>query len=200
MVVEKLDEQGQGDGTLARKLDVGMLGIHQVPGTSQRARSIQRPSMSVGQATRSPAGDRRDEEHEQDEGRSGSSTRRHLGGSLPQSRHDLETEVIHDGPTPLAVAAVGVYGTGPVVIHLAHGSFGAALGSLALRIGLPVVGYLAGTCLQRSNLGGMESGTVGFLVGAAGAAPLDATLLGWDRWRTSDGPADVSIVALRGEY
>jgi hypothetical protein len=106
----------------------------------------------------------------------------------------------HDGPTPLAVTALGVYGTGPLVIHLAHGSVVAGLGSLALRIGLPFVGYLAGTCLQRSNVGGMESGTVGFLVGAAGAAALDATLLGWDRWRTPDGSADVSIVALRAEY
>jgi hypothetical protein len=106
----------------------------------------------------------------------------------------------HEGPAPLATTAVAIYGTGPVVIHLAHGSVGSGLGSLAVRIGLPFVGYLAGTCLQRWNMGGSESGTIGFVVGAGAAAAGDAAFLGWDRWRGSDGPAPASMVALSGSY
>ena len=106
----------------------------------------------------------------------------------------------HEGSAPLATTAVAIYATGPVVIHLAHGSVGSGLGSLALRIGLPFVGYLAGAYLQRSNMGGSESGTLGFVAAAGAAAALDAAFLGWDRWRGSDGPALASMVALSGSY
>jgi hypothetical protein len=106
----------------------------------------------------------------------------------------------HPSRTPLAVAAVGVYAAGPFVIHLAHGSIGSGLGSLALRIGLPAVGYLAGECLQKANLGGVDSGAFGFVAGAVGAAAVDASVLGWDRWETRDGPGEVSVVALRAAY
>ena len=88
----------------------------------------------------------------------------------------------------------------PFVIHLAHGSIGSGLGSLALRIGLPAVGYLAGECLQKANLGGVDSGAFGFVAGAVGAAAVDASVLGWDRWETRDGPGEVSVVALRAAY
>ena len=81
---------------------------------------------------------------------------------------------------------VGGYLLGGPLVHLAHGHVGRALGSAALRAGLPVAGALLGgslgdsRCEREDNpeeLCGLEEMAAGLVIGAAAASLVDATVL-----------------------
>jgi hypothetical protein len=99
----------------------------------------------------------------------------------------LAFEPAFDARLPSRAPSIGVYAIGPAVIHFSHGSVGKGLGSLALRIAMPFLGFRFGNLLSESlqwpSGSGMEASAVGALVGGAGAMALDATLIGWDRWQ-----------------
>jgi hypothetical protein len=67
---------------------------------------------------------------------------------------------------------------------------------MALRIGLPLIGYALGAGLNGWR---SEPGAVYAVAGAAGAAALDAAFLAWDRWQ---GPerSGRAILALGGSF
>lgn len=72
----------------------------------------------------------------------------------------------------LAVVGLGGLALGGPIVHFAHGRPGAALGSLALRVGLFVAGKFIG-----DGCGGVYVGALGGLIGVVGAITLDAALL-----------------------
>jgi hypothetical protein len=105
-----------------------------------------------------------------------------VGGAI------FATDTTKEGAvTTLLLGAVGFGLSGPV-IHLAHGRVGAAAGTLALRIAVPVlvanIGAEAQDCSRRPGQDYGNCGTGGFLLGAlvggAAVAALDAVALGWE--------------------
>lgn len=88
----------------------------------------------------------------------------------------------------IAVVSVGAAALGPPIIHLTHDNRGRALGSLALRIGLPAVGafmarngFCGAHCNEREesaslNIISLFGGAVGFLA----ASLIDIFALSWD--------------------
>jgi hypothetical protein len=89
---------------------------------------------------------------------------------------------------PLAVAAGSFVFGGPVV-HAVHGHWGKAGGSLALRVGLPLLGWLAGagvgqgSCHYNYDHEGCWVGyaALGLLAGGVAAMIVDDALLGHER-------------------
>jgi len=85
----------------------------------------------------------------------------------------------------LAYSSLATYALGGPIVHLAHERPGAALGSLALRAGLPVVSGYVGMAIEQQNcrpgewfcgLGGM---VLGGFVGVAGAIAIDTAALAY---------------------
>jgi hypothetical protein len=85
---------------------------------------------------------------------------------------------------PFAEAAAGAYAIGPPIVHFAHGNVGKGLGSLALRLLGPLVGYELASWLS----GPRDQVGLGIVAGPATAVAADAGLLAWDRW-SSPGSA-----------
>ncbi|MBL9109223.1 MAG: hypothetical protein JNM74_08130 [Myxococcales bacterium] len=97
---------------------------------------------------------------------------------------------VHEDAMPwLAGSALGLYALGPVVVHGANGRGIAGLGSLGLRVGLPLVGAFLGLGVgAASSFKGMaELAAGGAFVGAVGAMVLDAAFLA--RASTAPDPA-----------
>jgi hypothetical protein len=92
---------------------------------------------------------------------------------------------------PPAVST-GVFELGAPIVHFARGDVAKGFGSIALRVTLPLLGYLVGTGFRPTS-GDAESGVIGAVGGAAGAVAIDASVLGWDRWQ---GPSRVAQPAL----
>jgi hypothetical protein len=89
---------------------------------------------------------------------------------------------------PTGVAVVGLYTLGGPGVHLAHGNVGRAIGSFALRLGLPAAGWVIGSA------GGNDVGSAitGVLLAASGylaAVAIDASVLSWD---IRDAPRDAA--------
>jgi hypothetical protein len=82
--------------------------------------------------------------------------------------------------TMMGLGIVGYY-LGAPTVHAAHRHFGRAGVSLALRVGLPLVGGAIGarmaTCSPSEWLCGLEEFGAGFAVGAAAAVVVDNVLL-----------------------
>ncbi len=103
----------------------------------------------------------------------------------------LGIAVASQNPSWLAPSGV-VYVAGGPSIHLAHGRVGALAGSLALRVGLPLVGVGLGAatanCSAQQQSDDEDSGTAcgltgavyGFIVGAGVAMVLDMAVLSWE--------------------
>jgi hypothetical protein len=102
-------------------------------------------------------------------------------------------------PVPFAIASAAMFELGPPAVHVAHRNFAAALGSLALRVAMPLVGYALGVSLGGTSTSDLEKGIVPAVGGAAGAAALDAAVLAWDRWQGSERVGR-PIIALRGSF
>jgi len=97
----------------------------------------------------------------------------------------------------IVVAAVPTFGValvayplGGPIAHLAHGNYGRAAGSLALRAGLPILGVAiatSATCASARNSDSDLAGLcyvapvlVGSTIGALSAIAIDSAVLAWD--------------------
>jgi hypothetical protein len=86
------------------------------------------------------------------------------------------------------IAGLG-YLFAPSVVHFAHGNIGAGFGSMGLRAGLPLGGFLTGFVLGaglasgESGAGwvGLGVGLIGFGLGMVGAIVLDTALLAYEK-------------------
>ncbi len=97
----------------------------------------------------------------------------------------LMTAGVHDGS--VASLALGTYVLGAPLVHLAHGRPGRAAGSLALRVGLPVVAAALLASSQRSSCpstddtcdddGEIGAIAVGLLGGMLAASVIDTAFL-----------------------
>lgn len=97
--------------------------------------------------------------------------------------------LIVDGASILLVTpaipplGVGGYFLGAPIVHAAHGRWGAAGGSVLLRIGLPVVGAIVangGTSDRSCGEFGCLRAVVGAGVGILAAIAVDAAALSWE--------------------
>jgi hypothetical protein len=106
--------------------------------------------------------------------------------------------------TPFALASVGIYGAGPVAVHIGHGSIVNALGSAMLRTALALGGFGLGYCLNGAYGGpadgAMEAAALGGIAGGAIAAATDAALLGWDRWQGPERFGRVPTITARSSF
>jgi hypothetical protein len=101
------------------------------------------------------------------------------------------SEHIQESPAsgPLVGASLGILALGGPAIHLAHGRWQAALGSLGLRVGSAVLGALVGAALgSRNNSNpdadvppGLVGGIFGFGFGAIVGMGVDDCALAWER-------------------
>ena len=84
----------------------------------------------------------------------------------------------------LALSSVGGYVLGAPIVHASKGNWGRAGGSLAVRVGAPILlgGIGAGleNCSDEEFLCGVEGALVGGVVGIGAAIALDATVLARD--------------------
>lgn len=84
----------------------------------------------------------------------------------------------------LAVAGLMAYVFVPPTIHGTHGRAGAALGSLGLRVGAPILGAVVASAScdrDREPYGCLGAAAAGAVAGCALAVTLDATLLARER-------------------
>jgi hypothetical protein len=78
----------------------------------------------------------------------------------------------------LAVLGVVSYALVPGAIHGAHGRAGAALGSVGLRLGGPLIGaWLGSSASDDSGQLPSEGFALGFMLGIVGAIAIDVSLL-----------------------
>lgn len=102
-----------------------------------------------------------------------------------------------------SLTTLGVFYMGGPVVHWSHGYSGRGWESLGLRLGLPLVGALAGVGVASAatechGFGCLGGAPVGAGVGALGAMALDVTCLAWEdppqstRVRTTASPLTVS--------
>jgi hypothetical protein len=92
-----------------------------------------------------------------------------------------------DSGGSVAVAGGIGYLLGAPVVHWMHGRIGPGLGSLGLRVGLPLAGMFWGAIIgaaANDRHGEVFSSTglgIGFVAGVAGAMLLDTTLLAYEK-------------------
>jgi hypothetical protein len=90
--------------------------------------------------------------------------------------------------TQNAYALAAVYVLGAPVVHAAHGRAGAAVGSLALRVALPIAGIYLGAAAANCSAQfhheddqcGLTESVIGFGLGMLAASVIDATALSWE--------------------
>jgi hypothetical protein len=114
----------------------------------------------------------------------------------PRHWYGWQTLLVDAGSLALAPLGVGIvtYALGPPVVHAAHGRAGAMLGSLLLRVGLPIVLAVGGaelgsaTSIPNPNAntiapGPVEGGLAGLVLGVVGAVAIDASVFAWEPGR-----------------
>lgn len=91
----------------------------------------------------------------------------------------------------LSSVAVGSLALTPAIIHASHGRYGAAVGSVALRLGLPAAGLAigAGQCAANRDSDEWCLGPplLGFAAGALGAILIDDLVLAREERRVDPG-------------
>jgi len=89
------------------------------------------------------------------------------------------------GSEEMAWLALGGYLGGGPIVHLAHGEPARALGSLALRGGLPILTGVVGSqledCSPSSDFCGLGGAVLGGMAGILTAIVIDSALLGHER-------------------
>ncbi len=104
------------------------------------------------------------------------------------------------GPQAVGVLSLGLYLLGGPGVHLSHGRGKAAIKSLALRVGLPLVAGVVGCGLDNGNNGefGCAGGAgVGGLLGIAGAMVLDWKVLSRGRVAVPAAGLQVGLMPRR---
>jgi hypothetical protein len=103
-----------------------------------------------------------------------------------------------DAPVVAGIAAFG-YALGPPIVHFTHGRVAAGFGSLALRVGLPLLGGSLGasaaTCHAEEIYCGLAEAGVGILIGISAAITIDAAVLARETV-TVEEPAPMSALRL----
>ena len=99
--------------------------------------------------------------------------------------------VLGDATDSVRLTRIGLagLGLGAPIVHAAYGPLGTAGLSLALRVGMPAVGFGIGYALGDKNCAGngsclfspaWDSGAIGVAVGLVGAIAVDASVLSWE--------------------
>ena len=106
--------------------------------------------------------------------------------------------------TAVAWLSVGTFVVGGPIVHFAHGNAGKGLGSLALRVGLPLVVGGLGAMAERTQCGGGDfcgvgGAFLGGLAGVVGTIAIDSTLLGYERVPAHADSVPVLAVAADGQ-
>jgi hypothetical protein len=96
---------------------------------------------------------------------------------------------------PILAVSGATIAFGSPIVHFVRGDVAKGFGSVALRVTLPLLGYLVGTGFHPLT-GDVESGVLGAGAGAVCASAVDASLLGWDRWQGSNRVAQ-PVLAMR---
>lgn len=96
----------------------------------------------------------------------------------------------------------GIFGylVGGPIVHFVNARVGAGFASLGVRFGMPAATYIlmaSGTAKCIDSNCGHDAGSVGLLLGYAGAIALDAAVLAWKRTPTQP-TAGTSLVPLVG--
>jgi hypothetical protein len=99
---------------------------------------------------------------------------------------------------PILAVSGAVFAFGSPIVHFVRGDVAKGFGSVALRVTLPLLGYLVGTGFHPLT-GDVESGVVGAAGGAVCASAVDASLLGWERWEGASRVAQPSL-AMRWSF
>ena len=114
----------------------------------------------------------------------------------------------------LGLLSVGTFVAGGPIVHFAHGNVGKGLGSLALRVGLPILSGVVGSAVERTQCSGGDfcgvgGAFIGGLAGIAGTIVIDSTVLGYERVpeRASSWPivgvaadGERTLVTARGRF
>jgi hypothetical protein len=100
--------------------------------------------------------------------------------------------------------SVGTFVAGGPIVHFAHGSAGKGLGSLALRVGLPIVAGGLGAMAERTQCSGGDfcglGGTfLGGLAGVVGTIVIDSAVLGHERVPAHAGNAPMLSLSADGQ-
>lgn len=100
--------------------------------------------------------------------------------------------------------SVGTFVAGGPIVHFAHGNAGKGLGSLALRVGLPIVAGGLGAMVERTQCSGgdfcgLGGAFLGGLAGVTGAIVIDSTLLSYQRVPAHAGSVPMVGVAIDGQ-
>lgn len=104
----------------------------------------------------------------------------------------------------MAYGAVGGYLLGGPVTHLLHDSPSRGLGSLGLRLGLPIAFGFIGSSLERCSedfdLCGVPGAVFGGVLGIATAVVLDASVLGYDEVPVETGGVRTVSITVGPDY
>ena len=76
----------------------------------------------------------------------------------------------------------GGYALGGPIVHMAHGEYLRALGSLGIRLGAPFIGGFTALafCTPKGDFGCLGEGLIGFAVGGLTAMAVDSAALAWE--------------------
>jgi hypothetical protein len=83
----------------------------------------------------------------------------------------------------LAFGSLGAYVIGPPIVHVMHGRPLRGLGSLGLRVGLPILGAFAAVGLAQpcgGDFGCIGEAALGTAIGFTGAIAIDAAVLAYE--------------------
>jgi len=100
--------------------------------------------------------------------------------------HFTHGSAYEQAATAAVVLGFGAYALGGPAVHAVRGAWGRAGGSLALRLGLPLVAGALGLGLSKSACGDSEScpagyALVGLMLGGVAASAIDAAALAYER-------------------
>ncbi|HEY3818191.1 MAG TPA: hypothetical protein VGL81_13520 [Polyangiaceae bacterium] len=133
------------------------------------------------------------------------------GADLPRHWYGWQILLVDGGSLallPLGGAGLVTYAVGPAVVHAAHGRAAPAIGSVLLRVGLPLVLGLAGLWVgtvatrpdQNSNdiaTGPIFGGALGLLAGFIGAMVVDDAVLAWEPVKPSPASKPGAAAPIR---
>jgi hypothetical protein len=118
--------------------------------------------------------------------------------SLPEHWYGWQTLLVDAGSVVLLAlpnaAGVFTYALGTPIVHAAHGKWGTGLGSLGLRVGLPLLLGLTGLMIGslspsagNTPIPVIDGGLIGLTGGMVAASAIDAAWLAWEPVRASGG-------------
>jgi hypothetical protein len=122
---------------------------------------------------------------------------------LPRHWYGWQTLLVDAGSVvllPLAGVGIVTYAVGPSIVHAAHGRAGPALGSILLRVSMPLVLAVVGVGIgdaatpSNQNYNGVApapilGGLTGLVLGVLGAMAIDDAVFAWEPVKPSPAAA-----------